>query len=1841
MAYSNTIERENLDKANKAFEKQKLKNTQLARNIQWEIQNGGTLKNPVNKPLVLRNEEESDDSVEYRDPETLNNATIINSGQFRFNDQILDISPEKISIHVDEYQDSLLLMRQETPVSAQSGKKRIRMIVEFPVDIANGYTQLAKIITQIKKTPIATIENEKIRKELFGGIADAENIGVVVDGISGYVDDDYPTLIRCTMQLTWFNHLPYVDEIKYINQIGDRTVWQRSTDTFKFRKFYMEGTSNDNGVMHNDPTYMPNTESLVIMYKEYKQVSDSFSMESADDTSKVSHRFATTNPKTVAIVNEMKKAGWYLAEENEYKHQEVLDGVFYRWRKFEIPFTDIDSSSALILQNMSFSLRTNPTYIDMEQYSVPTIQFLGGSVSDVRAVVFAAAQYASETDKTPTGTSTKLSELMSIIKKVSDDRMRFSKYAKENHLLISHPISKLMKYKSHGDKALDFKYTDEFNNVSSFNIDNFLPVIVSSSDSETIPGLPFASRVQLDFRETRLAKASKPINYLGTSGSASQKDTQKIIREIIEKIYSNNMISFNREKEAFEMPRFSGGAPFVSSVGTAEEDAGKELVRSLNRLRILDKEVKSLETAYASKQFSKSNRDIDLENRDTSFRGNTFTSRSTISKEDIAERFSPDWIDRFIANLFMKFSQSIVNGEKWTQPYTDLFDQYTKVDTKDYRDLYPDMMLPKDEISPAYYFADSSAKVENFRSNILKNMPSNYKKYETDLKNQILNPDVLTGLDSPIKDQLQPPKRDNLAPAYNYAAGQKGKEIGVGRIHNLNDSNFRIAAIQQAIADATPPTYSLAQVYPGFQVQLFTDRFNFFQKFSAEDIDPKKLADQQQVDLLDMFDLNSILDIRIIKDEYEAADVMVIRIAASKKDLMAKDGYDPTYNPDDFSIGEVIDNIVSGNSTANLGISHNLEHMGLKEGVRVKAFLGNSVNESSEDLKIEFSGKIAAINGKDIVEIYCLGNGHELIQNTMGYNGDSEDRNYTLNSDTTDLIGELLSSSDEVKSFGNTKPEVFKNISANLPAFMGGVSALDNIYAPNMFPDFDWGTFGSDVVSSTIDTWGTLGSVSALAVGVASTAGIGLALGVVSLAGAAIYEGIQAIGRATNPCEFTVYQQTIWDVLQELTLRHPGYITATVPFDNRSTIYFGEPDGIYFFRGARSAAEKAIKRAVAKKSDKALKNPTMREIYDETSSLKKVADLPTARYPVLLPTAKDQFAARKADESNLELQTILNMQKCFRSYHLVTSQHDIISNDIEASSVGVANSVQVYHPDDNNEVNTDGTTWFSNYSLTDRMKADDDLDSDKINNKVFTFHNAHNEDPEIELPQRYAISVLCKELANAYKGSVTILGRAGIKPHDIVVLNDTHNRISGPVGVKRVMHIVSPRTGWRTKIYPKFLVFPQNSAGSFQMKAVLKATRYWLGVEAELFYSNMEKFMPTERADSNKFTEELFQAVDRFTGDKQTTDHGDSLTKEQIRREGEHAIVGNVGYSASSAAALLGANVAADQMFGLGKEARKINGSRMDAAGSFVKKAGAGFSGVSDAAKDVKEAGGALLKNRNAASVMGAGSSTLKFGIKGAATLGKGLLKAAPLAGGFLLESMIGNFVDGFISYMKYRQPISIFPLNKEGSPWMAGLNGYKENTAIEHIKEETVKAADKLGMTVKLASYLVNEWGGDVPIDRGVYGEYQVAEEPYDGDTIKIINGSTPETIRINGYDTGELKASESRPEDAPGPVEKEMGLKARDELRRLIREAGNKVEIERLGRPDKYGRTLANVKVNGLNVADVLQQKGLAMSYPKSYRKDYSKNLPPELKTDKEAIKQEREKAWKKLKEKHNRSR
>src|SRR5690606_30314918 len=76
-----------------------------------------------------------------------------------------------------------------------------------------------------------------------------------------------------------------------------------------------------------------------------------------------------------------------------------------------------------------------------------------------------------------------------------------------------------------------------------------------------------------------------------------------------------------------------------------------------------------------------------------------------------------------------------------------------------------------------------------------------------------------------------------------------------------------------------------------------------------------------------------------------------------------------------------------------------------------------------------------------------------------------------------------------------------------------------------------------------------------------------------------------------------------------------------------------------------------------------------------------------------------------------------------------------------------------------------------------------------------------------QAPNNFAISVLSDFLRSMYQGRIMILGMPGIKPGDLIHLNDTYEEMNGPFQVREVTTTFSVETGMVTSIVPDACVF--------------------------------------------------------------------------------------------------------------------------------------------------------------------------------------------------------------------------------------------------------------------------------------------------------------------------------------------------------------------------------------------------------------------------------------------------
>jgi hypothetical protein len=153
----------------------------------------------------------------------------------------------------------------------------------------------------------------------------------------------------------------------------------------------------------------------------------------------------------------------------------------------------------------------------------------------------------------------------------------------------------------------------------------------------------------------------------------------------------------------------------------------------------------------------------------------------------------------------------------------------------------------------------------------------------------------------------------------------------------------------------------------------------------------------------------------------------------------------------------------------------------------------------------------------------------------------------------------------------------------------------------------------------------------------------------------------------------------------------------------------------------------------------------------------------------------------------------------FRRYHLLTSDRDIVSNNIVSSEHNVGNAVSVTYYDYEDKT----TNPQSLPAGTTLIKASTFIPEAETNIATLASPNCRG----YTMALRYGMGQLIYELREMYRGELLVYGNPRIRCGDVCILLDDYNQMAGPVEVQRVTHLFSHETGFLTEIKPGALVF--------------------------------------------------------------------------------------------------------------------------------------------------------------------------------------------------------------------------------------------------------------------------------------------------------------------------------------------------------------------------------------------------------------------------------------------------
>lgn len=1556
------------------------------------------------------------------------------SSYFRINDIILEIPPESIQIIKQDFNAGVATLRSRTSTRVKSGRREVTFIVKTTfatghngpqiskVDMGSWINrQLAPIMLQIRKCPFISIENEKIRKEMLG-IDDGsakKNMAAVVKSVDVTGNIREAEVIHVVFTMQWFNFVPYSRNFEFKDNINGRIV---SSDVpgLPFEEFYKSGALDGNGQLFNSINPAQDR-SLNFYYKQYYKIEtakpdiEAVINATADrkelDRSDVKSFIETAGdaPTLTALHNVLEKLallGWQVEDEAQIARRDSIITIS-RYKKFVIPESIQLQSGALIPESFSMRVETKTPSIPLLGHTMPTAQFLGVADSQISFTLFANAELekyksrgVNQSGELPVGTSNKLAELNKIFELVNRNVIKYKRYSRTDSIYVEYPYVKLLKYQQYTDN-IGRKFlalNEETGDVDEFDPNTLIPCTLENTVSQTVQGHPYCSRLVVQMTENQ-RNADSSIRFKNKGGTNRVYESTKKMLNIMVTRYgieradggSGKFVSTDRPLAVTPTETQIAERLIASANATLDIKDIKSISEALEDPEIVEKRTSELQAIRSTQQFGELASRAKKNKNAVSLRQLGADSVALPAPKNLSvSPLSYEEVNSISSSLIKMAASSTT--ERFSD-YNEPMDSFTNYNLVADDSAYPDMMLPESHDQPdfAWYNLSDELYTEEIQGRLMQKAWERRKQIgEFSSKHfNTSSPYVLKNKEGASEFR---PAEWLPFPAANGSSVNNG----VNRLESEMDKPFaqapldesqQKANIQRSVIATQDNTYAMRRAMPTFKVYFREDDVG-----SLADVKPGEISKTGGLwrNFTDVYDMNAIVDIRMVKDENNPVDLLVLRITNTREDIVNR-----TYEIRDKSVSQIRkEEQINESATSPSQRSKKLNELDpgrldgviLKEGVRIELRLG--YENDPNDLSVEFTGRVADVSGGDVIEIMCQSDGIELVQELKGV-GVADD--FDWKSNTQDIISHLLHNSPEVSNFGTTGSQSVLGEVSFLWDSVGGRSVIDNIFAPSLFGT--WSQAKSKAASFA--QWGGLiGSLVPIpGIGTLSGAAVGAAIGF----------AYGSYDSAFNGSPFYIYEQTLWEVLQELTMRHPGTICGVVPFDRRSTIFFGYPDQLYFYRGPNIREILGQGKVTNGFSIKR----TQRDVLEDKLGATNTSS--GGGTSSLNGLNSKQAVKEKLYEGSVKPGDLnLNSMKPYRNYHLITSEHDIIENSMMVSSDGVFNAIEIVYPSttEASGINVDGSKGFSEYKNYDTIKADDDLARPYIKKQTLVYHNA-NTNVVKDMPERYAVTNLCKSLQGIYKGKITIIGRPNIKPHDVVFIEDEYTGINGPVKVSKVTQIFSYGTGWVTEIHPAMIVAPVGSTEIESLKAIQSTAKY---------YALRNK----------KIYDESF-ALD-FLGQAE---------KREISKVNETAQILNS--EAAGTAIDVGATGAAIATARRAYESGALS-TAAARAGTFAKgipKNVTSLSGVSSVFKGLKSGAGSVVK---------AGFKTFKW------------------AGvGFALD----YGTSFYISWSKQRQPIAFLPVFRNGKPWYTGLHGLKNNSEMDAISESFNETLEEGGYLI------------------------------------------------------------------------------------------------------------------------------------------------------------------------------
>jgi len=270
-------------------------------------------------------------------------------------------------------------------------------------------------------------------------------------------------------------------------------------------------------------------------------------------------------------------------------------------------------------------------------------------------------------------------------------------------------------------------------------------------------------------------------------------------------------------------------------------------------------------------------------------------------------------------------------------------------------------------------------------------------------------------------------------------------------------------------------------------------------------------------------------------------------------------------------------------------------------------------------------------------------------------------------------------------------------------------------------------------------------------------------------------------------------KKTPWDIFSIIAKCTTGYIISVVPFQFRSTFFFGLPWWPMCIKYKWTKRNVPPPANTASAGDN--QTPDAVGMLDDTGAAwEGIKGLLGIR-----DTSKDKAVSVMSEASYECVYTTL------QQFYTFSSHTDILYNSVKASARDIATNVAAIYTLGGKAVTS--PVVMADWTIRADLQKTDLVDSGTVQDIIgpdmvyHYFGERIGEDRAIIFAQSH----LVEKMRNMYKDNLIVRGTPSVKPYDLFYLDDTYTCMFGLAEVGKVVHSISPQTGFISMVKPDLI----------------------------------------------------------------------------------------------------------------------------------------------------------------------------------------------------------------------------------------------------------------------------------------------------------------------------------------------------------------------------------------------------------------------------------------------------